>query len=154
MKETFSIQLTVVDCVPVLLFSATAAILAEKIGNPLFIIGAALCVCAGLGKVIWKLLIALKDIDIHILGAQLRYVMPTGFLLMIVGAIRSETTSQMLRQAAKMPSVLLFIAAGIGLILMVVCAKKFDRKDIRGNWIEEIINCGVQALVLAGVILL
>ena len=154
MKEKFSIQLTAVDCIPVLLFSAAAAVLAGKLGHPLFIIGAVLCVCAGLGKVIWKLLIALKDKDVRILGAQLRYIMPAGFLLMIVGAVRSETTSQLLQQAVKMPSALLFILAGIGLTLMVVCARKFDRKDIRGNWIEEIINCAVQALVLAGVILL
>ena len=154
MKEKFSLQLTAVDCIPVLLFSVTSVVLAGKLRHPLFVIGAVLCVCAGLGKVIWKLLIALKDKDIRALGAQLRYVMPAGFLLMIVGAIRSELTPHLLQQAAKMPSVLLFIAAGIGLILMVVCAKKFDRKDVRGNWIEEIINCAVQALVLAGVILL
>ena len=154
MKEKFSIQLTAVECIPVLLFSVTSFVLAGKLRNPLFMIGAVLCVCAGLGKVIWKLLIALKDKDVRFLGAQLRYVMPAGFLLMIVGAVQSEATSQMLKQAGKMPSVLLFILAGIGLTLMVVCARKFDRKDIRGNWIEEIINCVVQALVLAGVILL
>ena len=153
MKERFTLQLAAVDCIPVLLFSATAIVLAGKIGHPLFIIGAVLCVCAGLGKVIWKLILAMRERDIWVLGAQLRYVMPIGFL-MIVGASQSETTSQLLRQTVKMPSILFFAAAGIGIILMFVCGKKFDRKDIRGNWIEEIINCFVQALVLAGVILL
>ena len=154
MKERFTLQLAAVDCIPVLLFSATAIVLAEKIGHPLFIIGAVLCVCAGLGKVIWKLILAMRERDIRVLGAQPRYVMPIGFLMMIVGASQSETTSQLLRQTVKMPSILFFVAAGIGIILMFVCGKKFDRKDILGNWIEEIINCFVQALVLAGVILL
>ena len=102
MKEKFSIQLTAVDCIPVLLFSVTSFVLAGKLRNPLFMIGAVLCVCAGLGKVIWKLLIALKDKDVRFLGAQLRYVMPAGFLLMIVGAVQSEATSQLLKQAGKM----------------------------------------------------
>lgn len=154
MKERFTLQLAAVDCIPVLLFSATAIVLAGKIGHPLFIIGAVLCVCAGLGKVIWKLILAMRERDIRVLGAQLRYVMPIGFLMMIVGASQSETTSQLLRQTVKMPSILFFVAAGIGIILMFVCGKKFDRKDILGNWIEEIINCFVQALVLVGVILL
>ena len=40
MKERFTLQLAAVDCIPVLLFSATAIVLAGKIGHPLFIIGA------------------------------------------------------------------------------------------------------------------
>ena len=154
MKERFTVQLAAVDCIPVLLFSASAIILAGKLGHPLFIIGACLCVCAGLGKVIWKLTLALKGKDLRILGAQLRYVMPVGFLLMIIGTIQSETAGQLLRQVIEIPCILYFIAAAIGMILMLICGKKFDRKDIRGNWIEEIINCVVQALVLVGVLLL
>ena len=80
--------------------------------------------------------------------------MPVGFLLMIVGAVQSETTSQLLQQAVKMPAILFFAIAAAGLILMVVCAKKLDQKDAHGNWIEEIINCISQTLVLIGVILL
>lgn len=154
MNGRFTVKLAALDCVPVLLFSAAAVTLAGKLGRPLFVIGAVFCVLAGMGKVIWKIVLALKGKDLQILGAQLRYVMPIGFLLMIIGAVRSETASQLIQQAIKMPSVLFFALAGIGLILMIVCARKFDRKDIRGNWIEEGINCVVQALVLVGVILL
>ena len=153
-KQEFTLSLALVDALPVLFFGVAAAILGVKLRSAVFIVGAALCLLAGAGKVVWKLLIALRGKDVAFLGAQLRYVMPIGFLMMIVGASQSETTSQLLRQTVKMPSILFFAAAGIGIILMFVCGKKFDRKDIRGNWIEEIINCFVQALVLAGVILL
>ena len=154
MKEKFTVGLVIVDCIPVLAFSLSAVILAGKIRHPLFAVGAVLCACAGFGKVIWKLILAMGGKELKVLGAQLRYVMPTGFLLIIVGAVRSETTSQLLQQTVKMPAILFFAMAAAGLILMVVCAKKFDRKDVRGNWIEEIINCVSQTLVLVGVILL
>lgn len=154
MKENFTVQLAAVDCIPVLLFCASATILAGKIGHPLFIIGAILCALAGLGKVIWKLALALRGKDLRILGAQLRYVMPVGFLLMIIGTIQSETAARLLRRVIEMPCVILFNAAAIGMILMLICGKKYDRKDIRGNWIEEIINCVVQAMALVGVLLL
>ena len=46
---------------------------------------------------------------------------------------------------------LLFETAAEWLIMMVVCAEKYDwndRKDVRGNWIEKIINCVYQTLFL------
>ena len=103
---------------------------------------------------IWKLALALRGKDLRILGAQLRYVMPVGFLLMIIGTIQSETAAQLLHRVIEMPCVILFNAAAIGMILMLICGKKYDRKDIRGNWIEEIINCVVKAMALVGVLLL
>ena len=154
MKERFTVQLAIMDAIPVLLFSASAIALAGKIRQPLFVVGAILCVCAGLGKVIWKLVLALGGKDIAFLGAQLRYVMPAGFLLMIIGAVLSEMAGALLGRALKMPSVLFFAIAVIGIILMFFCARRFDRKNVRGNWIEQTINCVAQAAFLAGVLLL
>ena len=153
-RGKFTIQLAVLDAVPVLLFSITTAVLSGKINQPIFTVGAILCICAGLGKVIWKLVLALGGPDIPILGAQLRYVMPAGFLLMIIGAIRSNTTGVLIQNAVKMPSVLFFIIGCVGMLLMVFCAKRFGRKDGRGYWIEESINCCLQASILIGVLLL
>jgi len=153
-RDKFTVQLVALDAVPVLLFSITTAVLCGKIDQPIFTIGAILCICAGLGKVIWKLILALGGPDIPILGVQLRYVMPAGFLLMIIGAIRSDTTGVLLQNALKMPSILFFIIGCLGMVLMVFCAKRFGRKDVRGNWIEECINCCLQASILMGVLLL
>ena len=83
-KNQFTLSLALVDALPVLFFGAAAAMLGVKLQSAVFIVGAALCLLAGAGKVAWKLLLALRGKDVAILGAQLRYVMPVGFLLMIL----------------------------------------------------------------------
>ena len=141
-KEKFTVQLALVDALPVLFFGIAAVVLGLKLHSLLFFIGAILCLLAGAGKVLWKLLIALKNKDVPILGAQLRYLMPTGFLLMLLGALLSDRDQlkMLLQAAARMPSILFFILGILGLVGMILCAKKFDRRDVRGNWIEQIIN--------------
>ena len=89
-KNQFTLSLALVDALPVLFFGAAAAMLGVKLRSALFIVGAALCLLAGAGKVAWKLLLALRGKDVAILGAQLRYVMPAGFLLMLLGAFLAE----------------------------------------------------------------
>ena len=155
-KQEFTPALAAVDALPVLFFGAAAAILSVKFRSAVFIVGAALCLLAGAGKVVWKLLIALKGKDVAFLGAQLRYVMPLGFVLMIVGAILAErrTVRALLHAAVRLPSALFFALTIVGLIAMVVCARKFDRFDVRANWIEQGINAAAQACALIGVLLL
>lgn len=155
-KQSFPLSLALVDALPVLFFGAAAAILGVKLRSVVFIVGAALCLLAGAGKVVWKLLIALKGKDVAFLGAQLRYVMPAGFLLMIVSAFfaERETLRTLLHAAVRLPSVLFFALTIVGMIAMIVCAKKFDRFDVRGNWIEQGINAAAQGCALIGVLLL
>ena len=155
-KNQFTLSLALVDALPVLFFGAAAAMLGVKLRSALFIVGAALCLLAGAGKVAWKLLIALRGKDVALLGAQLRYVMPAGFLLMMLGAFLAErgTALSLLQAAARMPSVFFFALTIVGLIAMVVCAKKFDRFDVRANWIEQGINAAAQACALIGALLL
>ena len=102
------------------------------------------------------LLLALRGKDVAILGAQLRCVMPAGFLLMIVGGVLAdrETVRALLGAAARLPSAAFFALTIVGLIAMVVCAKRFDRFDVRANWIEQGINAAAQACVLLGVLML
>ena len=59
-KQSFPLSLALVDALPVLFFGAAAAILGVKLRSVVFIVGAALCLLAGAGKVVWKLLIALN----------------------------------------------------------------------------------------------
>ena len=155
-KEKFTVQLALVDALPVLFFGIAAVVLGLKLHSLLFFIGAILCLLAGAGKVLWKLLIALKNKDVPILGAQLRYLMPTGFLLMLLGALLSDRDQlkMLLQAAARMPSILFFILGILGLVGMILCAKKFDRRDVRGNWIEQIINAFAQGCVMLGVLFL
>ena len=152
----FTLSLAAVDALPVLFFGAAAAVLGVKLQSALFLLGAALCLLAGAGKVVWKLLIALRGKDVAVLGAQLRFVMPAGFALMLVGAMlaEGETVRALLHAAVRLPSAALFALAVVGVAAMVVCAKKFDRRDVRGNWIEQGINAAAQGCVLLGVILL
>ena len=63
-----------------------------------------------------------------------------------------------------MVSAIMYLAAGVlllvwpetasSVIAMIVCAKKFDRRDVRGNWIEQGINAVAQACAMIGVLLL
>ena len=155
-KQSFPLSLALVDALPVLFFGAAAAILGVKLRSVVFIVGAALCLLAGAGKVVWKLLLALKGKDVALLGAQLRYVMPLGFLLMILGGIfaERETVRALLHAAVRLPSAAFFALTIVGIIAMIVCAKKFDRFDVRANWIEQGINAAAQACAMIGVLLL
>lgn len=155
-KNQFTLSLALVDALPVLFFGVAAAMLGVKARSAVFLIGAALCLLAGAGKVVWKLLIALRGRDVAFLGAQLRYVMPAGFLLMMLGAFLAErgTLRTLLHAAARLPSAAFFALTIVGMIAMVVCAKRFDRFDVRANWIEQGINAAAQACALIGVLLL
>ena len=155
-KPEFTAALAAVDALPGLFFGAAAGVLGVKLQSAVFLIGAALCLLAGAGKVLWKLLIALRGRDVALLGAQLRFVMPAGFVLMIAGAALAdrETVRALLRAAMRLPSAAFFALTIVGLIAMVVCAKKFDRYDVRANWIEQIINAAAQACAMIGALLL
>ena len=149
----FTPLLALVDAIPVLLFGIAAVMLGVKIHNAIFFVGALLCFLAGFGKVLWKFLIATTGKDVELLGMQLRYVMPAGFLLMIIGAFTADRSvvKNLINGALKMPSLLFFIIAVAALTGMVICARKFDRHDVRGNWIEQGINIIAQGCVLLGV---
>ena len=155
-KEGFTVPLAVMDALPVAFFAAAAVVLGLKLRAPLFFVGALVCFLAGAGKVAWKLLLALRGRDVPLLGAQLRVLMPLGFVLMLVGALLADRTlvRALLHAALRMPPVLFFALAALGIAGMVLCARRFDRHDVRGNWIEQGINCAAQCCVLIGVLLL
>ena len=155
-KERFTVKLALVDTLPVLFFGIASAVLGIKLQSGLFLAGAVVCILAGAGKVLWKFLIAIADRDIPFLGAQLRYVMPVGFTLIVIGAVTSDRglVLSLARAAVRMPSLLFFIIAAAGIIGMILCTRKYDRHDVRGNWIEQGINAVAQACVMMGVLLM
>ena len=152
-NNQFTPQLALVDAIPVLFFGIAAVMLGVKLRSAVFFAGALLCFLAGFGKVLWKLLIATTGKDVELLGMQLRYVMPAGFILMIVGAFMADRSvvNSLVNGALKMPSILFFAISVCALVGMVICARKFDRRDARGNWIEQGINIVAQGCVLLGV---
>ena len=150
-RETFLLAL--LDFLPVAFFGLGMGILGRKLGSPLFLLGAIVCLGAGFMKALWKLILSLTGRDIPFMGKQLRYLMPLGFLLMIVGIFRGdqEVASSLLRGAGRFPSILFFILAGLGIGGMVYCALRLDRMDKRSNWIEQGMNSLAQGFVLLGI---
>lgn len=149
-EETFSLPLALLDTVPVILFSITLILLMRAVPHPFIIIGGCCCILGGLGKVIWKLMIVLAHKDIPLLGAGLRYLMPLGFLLIVIGFFLAERSSVILfwKQMASVPSLIFLILVCVGALLMLIFSKKFERLDVRGNWLEEITNVFLQTMVL------
>lgn len=155
-KEQFTLSLALVDALPVLFFGVGAVVLGLKLRSVLFFLGAVVCLLAGAGKVLWKLLLALKGKDVGFLGVQLRYLMPLGFVLMLLGVLIADraVVKALWHAAVSLPSAAFFAAGIVGLAAMIVCAKRFDRRDVRGNWIEQGINAAAQGCVMIGVLLL
>lgn len=79
-----SVGMAVVDALPVLCFSASMILIGQVYQSAVFMVGAVLCVLAGVGKVLWKLILAIAHKDVPILFRQFRFLMPAGFVLMVV----------------------------------------------------------------------
>ena len=154
--ENFPISLALFDAVPVILFSIAMIIIAVNYNNWIFIAGAALCTFAGLGKVIWKIIIAATKKDISILNRQMRFVMPIGFLCMIIGLITGMDKSgwvALCTNVTAFPQIILFVVTFAGMLMMGVFAKKLDPTKTKSNWIEQITNAVAQGCFLIGVLL-
>ena len=65
--EGFSLAMAIVDCMPVLFFSISSAILAMRFDSILFRIGVTLVIIAGALKAGWKFVIALVHKDVPFL---------------------------------------------------------------------------------------
>lgn len=153
--EDLPLSLALFDGLPVVFFSVAMIIIAMQVQNILFVIGAILCSLAGLGKVVWKIIIAATKKDYQILNRQLRVVMPIGFVLLIIGVVTqlNKTGSQVLLQKAlSFPTVILFSITVIGMILMSVFAFTLDATKKRSHWIEQITNAIAQGCLLLGIL--
>ena len=58
--EDFTLSLAFVDALPVLFFGGSMILTGLLFGNPMFLIGAALCFWAGAAKVVWKIIVVTK----------------------------------------------------------------------------------------------
>lgn len=150
----FTLSLALMDAVPVALFAASAIVAAGRIHSPLLLAGAVACLAAGAGKVAWKLAMALAHRDVPALSHQMRYLMPVGFLLMLVGAVTSATdTLVLLRGLASVPSLVPLALWLVCTGLMAHFARHRDQLDARSNWVEQGVNSVGQLALLVALVL-
>lgn len=154
--EDFTLSLALVDAVPVLLFSISCLTLYRFFHSVLFLAGAVCCALAGCGKVLWKLLLVTAQRNVPLLNRQMRVLMPTGFLVILVSLIvdrRLVSVSGMAQAVTCFPSCMLFLLFFVGMVMMGVFAKTLDSADLRSNWIEQLTNAAAQLCLLLGILL-
>ena len=154
--EGFTLSMALVDCLPVLFFSISSAVLAMRFDSPLFRAGVLLVILAGALKAGWKFVIALQHRDLRFLNRQMRYLMPAGFLLVILALIvdRSRWSfAAVLRHMTNVPALLFLLIGAAGMGLMMWFAKTKDRLDAKSNWKEQITNSIAQFCIMLGILL-
>ena len=83
----FTLGLVIVDAIPVLFFCASMVIAGLMFKSYLFVIGALMCLFAGACKVLWKLIVVLRQKNVWWMFLQMRILMPVGLVLMIAGGV-------------------------------------------------------------------
>ena len=156
MKPNFPLSLAIFDAVPVLLFSAAMLLAGKELQNLCFFLGALLCTLAGIGKVTWKIILAGTQKDISPLSKQMLFLMPAGFLLILISFIYTLTKATarqaILQSILSFPSIVFFALTLVGMAAMGVLATKLDPTKTRSNWIEEITNTIAQGSFLLGIL--
>lgn len=153
--QNFTVSLALFDALPVIFFCVAMFLIASHFHNLFFFIGIIFCILAGCGKVLWKILVALKEWDIQFLNKQLRIFMPLGFFLVIIGLINGRNSihfTNLLHQIMTYPSCLFFGITVIGMICMSLFAFTLDGTKAKANWIEQITNAVAQGCFLLGVL--
>lgn len=152
--ENFPLSLALFDALPVLFFCATVLVIGMKYKNTLFLTGSILCTLAGVGKVTWKIILAASKKDIAWMNRQMRFVMPLGFLLILVGTFTGGVRmAELWSKIISFPAGIFFGITVIGMVCMSIFAVKLDGTKVRSNWIEQITNAVAQGCLLLGVLL-
>ncbi len=154
LPEGFTLALALVDAVPVALFCGCAAVFGARVQSPVFVAGAVVAFAGGAGKVCWKLLIAVARRNVGWLNRQMRYVMPVGFVLMLIGAVlNKDQVAGLLAGVAQLPSLAFLLAWVACMCVMGYLAGHRDQTSARSNWIEQCVNACGQAALLAALLL-
>ena len=151
--EGFSLSLALVDALPVLFFGGSSILIGLLFGSPLFLVGAALVFLGGLGKVLWKLILALKAKDVAILNKQMKYTMLTGFAVIVASVAANLRRIDLRALGQKLLRLLPFlIVYALGMLTMGILGKKLDSTKVRSNWIEQCVNAVSQLTLFAGLL--
>jgi len=158
-----TLGMTLLDAVPVIFFAASMIFVALAFSRSslplglLFGVGALLSFLAGLGKVIWKFLLAIKNKNCSVFKKYFRHLMSAGFLLMlvtgIVYAVLFGSGKNLIVILTDIPAVLC-LCIGLGFFVsMCVYGAKADMDTARANWTEEILNTVAQVFIFIFVII-
>ena len=154
--EGFTLGLALVDAIPVVEFSVSMIAIASKFKSVLFAFGACCSALAGCGKVLWKILLAVKKRNVSFLNQQFRYLMSSGFVLMITSLFvdrKKIHVGSIVRRITKFPAVVFYSLGAAGLCAMGVMGAKLDRNQARHNWIEQITNPISQGMIMIGILI-
>ena len=154
--QDFTLGLAMFDTVPVVFFGIACWLLWRMTANPLLLLGGICCFLSGMLKVLWKVLVVIKKINVWPLFVQMRMGMPAGFLLILIGFVFSCFRKDMgaFWQAVRQPLPLLFmILMAAGMTAMIVCSSKLDSSDVKANWIEQSCNSIAQGAFLLAMLL-
>lgn len=153
--EGFTLSLALVDALPVALFTLSAITLGSKLDSPAFVSGAVVTFAAGACKVLWKLILATNHRDVQALSRQMRYMMPVGFLLMIVGLmLRASALPELVGGLLRLPSLPFLLLWLVCMVLMGYFAGHREQRNARNNWVEQGVNTLGQASLLVALLLL
>lgn len=110
---------------------------------------------AGLGKVTWKFIKAVSRKDVRLLFVQMRFLMPAGFLLMIISLFADHVDfSAVWKNITGFPCWILFAVGCAGMLAMIIFALTADPGNARANWAEQAVNALTQLFFLLGVIII
>ncbi len=150
-----SFGMAVMDAVPVLCFSISMILVGQVYGSVIFMVGAVLCVLAGIGKVLWKILLAASKRDVPVLCRQFRYLMTCGATLMLLSAaVDRPNLSVLWKNVSDFPCGILFLIAVLAFVLMSILSVKLDATSTKANWIEQSVNLVAQLCILMAVVII
>lgn len=152
----FTLVLALVDCLPVLFFSISFGILTTRFDSNLLRIGVFLVILAGLLKVGWKFGIAPFQKNINVLNLQMRFLMPAGFLLILVSLFIDHNKwswAAIFKHMTTLPAPFFFLGGIVGLGLLIWSAKNSNNQDAKVNWQEQIVNSFTQFCIMMGILL-
>ena len=154
--EGFTLSLALADAIPVLFFGASMVVVSFLFSSRLFLFGALLCLAAGAAKVLWKIIVVLRQKNIWLLFIQMRILMPIGMLIMIAAVILKKSAvdfSGILSSALSFPPVIFLGAGVLGMVLMTVFAFTLDSSSAKANFTEQLTNGIAQACFFTGLLL-
>jgi hypothetical protein len=145
-SSKIKLPLIIFDFLPVLLFVANVILLYNLFSfSILFLIGAVLIGLAGMSMIIYKIILRCTGRDLTILRMPMVFLMPIGFLLMIVSLfiMDSECLTFFIQTLLSLPYLYCATAYLCCLGLMLFYSLRYGRRNIRTNrviWREELTN--------------
>lgn len=154
--EGFTVSMALMDCLPVLFFSIGIALVSMRFESSLFRAGAFLVILAGSLKVLWKFILAIGKRDIPFFNRQMRYLMPIGFLILILSLVvdRSKwSAASVWKCVTGMPALLFWILGIAGIGCMIWFAGHLNGRDAKANWKEQGVNSLAQLCFMLAILL-